>query len=49
MIEGPEAAARFDLFVRKILSVSHEEIVRRLAAAKTQRALKPKRGPKAKW
>jgi hypothetical protein len=30
-IEGPEAATRFDALVRKVLSVPHEEIMRREA------------------
>ena len=29
--EGPEATARFDALVRKVLSVPHEEILRREA------------------
>jgi hypothetical protein len=42
-----EAAARFDALVRKVLSVPHDEIVRREAEHKRQSALNPnKRGPK---
>jgi hypothetical protein len=48
-IEGPEAAARFGALVRKVLSVSHEEIMRREEEYKKQSALNPKRrGPKPK-
>lgn len=46
-IEGAEAAALFDALVRKVLSVPHEEIMRREAEYKRQSALNPhKRGPK---
>jgi hypothetical protein len=37
-IEGPEAAARFDTLVRKVLSVPHEEITRREAEYQRQAA-----------
>ncbi len=48
-VEGPEAAARFDTLVRKVLSVSHEEIMRREAEYKRQSAANPhRRGPKPK-
>jgi hypothetical protein len=48
-IEGPEAAARFDSAVKTILSVSHEELMRREAEYKKKAALNPrKRGPKPK-
>ena len=48
-IEGPEAAARFDALVRKVLSVPHEEIMRREAEYKRQSAMNPnRRGPKPK-
>ena len=48
-IEGPEAAARFDALVRKILAVPHEEIMRREAEYKRQSAMNPnRRGPKPK-
>ena len=46
-VEGLEAAARFDYLVRKILSVPHEEIMRREAEYKRQSAENPnRRGPK---
>jgi hypothetical protein len=49
MIEGPEAYKRFDALVRKVLSVPHEEIMRREAEYKRQSALNPnRRGPKPK-
>ena len=49
MIEGPEAAARFDTLVRKVLSVPHDEILRREAEYKRQAAKNPnRRGPKPK-
>lgn len=48
-IEGPEARKRFDALVRKVLSVPHEEIMRREAEYKRQSALNPhRRGPKPK-
>jgi hypothetical protein len=48
-MEDAEAAARFDALVRKVLSVPHEEIVRREAEYKRQSALNPhRRGPKPK-
>jgi hypothetical protein len=49
-IEGPEAAKRFDALVRKVLSVPHEEILRREAAYQKIRPLisGSKRGPKPK-
>jgi hypothetical protein len=47
--ESQEAAARFDALVRKVLSVSHEEIMRREAEYKRQSAMNPhRRGPKRK-
>jgi hypothetical protein len=47
--EGIEAGARFDALVRKVLSVPHEEIMRREAEYKRQSALNPhRRGPKPK-
>ena len=47
--EGTEAAARFDFLVRKVLSVPHEEIMRREAEYKRQSALNPnRRGPRPK-
>lgn len=48
-IEGPEAFARFDALVRKVLSVPREEIMRREAEYKKQSAANPhRRGPKPK-
>lgn len=45
--DGPDVPARFDALVRKVLSVPHEEIMRREAEYKRQSALNPKRrGPK---
>jgi hypothetical protein len=45
--DGPQAAARFDALVRKILSVPHDEIMRREADYKRKSALNPnRRGPK---
>lgn len=47
--EDIEAAARFDALVRKVLSVPHEEIMRRETEYKRQSLLNPKRrGPKPK-
>jgi hypothetical protein len=45
-IEGPEAAARFDALVRKVLFVPHDEIVLREAEYKRQAA---KNGWFRKW
>jgi hypothetical protein len=46
-LEGLEAAARFDALVRKVLSVPHEEIMRREVEYKRQSAMNPhRRGPK---
>jgi hypothetical protein len=48
-IEGPEASKRFNILVRKVLSVPHEEIMRREAEYKRQSAMNPnRRGPKPK-
>jgi hypothetical protein len=48
-IEGAEAATRFDALVRKVLSVPHDEIMRRETEYKRRSALNPnKRGPKPK-
>ena len=48
-IEGAEAAKRFDALVRRVLSVPHEEIMRREAEYKRQSAMNPnRRGPKRK-
>ncbi|PWU01392.1 MAG: hypothetical protein C5B51_23040 [Terriglobia bacterium] len=47
--EDPGAFQRFDAIVRKVLSVSHDEIMRREAEYKRQSSLNPhKRGPKPK-
>ncbi len=49
MIEGPEAKARFDALVGKVLSVPHAEIMRREEEYQRQAALNPhRRGPKPK-
>jgi hypothetical protein len=48
-IEGPEAFARFDALVRRVLSVPHDEIMRREEEYKKQSAANPhRRGPKPK-
>ena len=48
-VEGPEAAARFDSLVRKVLAVPREEIMRREAEYKRKSAANPnRRGPKRK-
>jgi hypothetical protein len=48
-ISGQKAAIRFDALVRKVLSVPHEEIMRREAEYKRQSAANPRRrGPKPK-
>ena len=48
-IEGPEATARFDALVRKVLAVPHSEILRREAEYKKQSTANPnRRGPKPK-
>lgn len=48
-VEGPEAFARFDALVRKVLSVPHSEIMRREAEYKRQSLANPnRRGPKRK-
>jgi hypothetical protein len=41
-------AEKFDIGVRKILSVSHDELKRREEQWKRERAGEPKRGPKPK-
>lgn len=47
--DGPEVSLRFDALVRKVLSVPHDEIMRREAEYKRQSAMNPKRrGPKPK-
>ena len=48
-VNGPETMARLDAVVRKVLSVPHEEILRREAEYKRQSAANPnRRGPKPK-
>jgi hypothetical protein len=48
-VEGPEAATLFDALVRKVVSVPHEEIMRREAEYKRQSEANPnRRGPKRK-
>ena len=48
-IEGQEATARFDGTMRKLLSVSHEEMQRREAEYRKQSLANPnRRGPKPK-
>lgn len=47
-VEGPEAWDRFSGAMRKAVSVSHEEMQRRIAAEKERAAGRPKRGPKPK-
>jgi hypothetical protein len=48
-VEGPEAFTRFQNAMKTVLTVSHEEIQRRIAAEKEKAALNPrKRGPKPK-
>lgn len=48
-IEGPEAAARLDALVRKVLAVPHAEIMRREAEYRRQSLANPnRRGPKPK-
>jgi len=47
--EGPQVWKRFDTLVRKVLSVPHDEIMRREAEYKRQSAMNPnRRGPKPK-
>jgi len=48
-MEGPEASARFDALTRKLLSASHEEIIRREEEYRKKSDANPnKRGPKPK-
>lgn len=48
MIEGQEASDRFNAALRQVLSVSKEELNRRLAEEKKLKAGKVKPGPKPK-
>jgi hypothetical protein len=49
MIEGTEAFTRFQTAMKKVLSVPHSEVKRRIEEHKKQAALNPnKRGPKPK-
>lgn len=49
MVEGPEAAKRFDATVRTLLSVPRAELLRREAEYKKQVDANPnRRGPKRK-
>jgi hypothetical protein len=49
MVEGPEAFRRFDRAVGTMLSVSHEELVRREKEYQREAARNPnRRGPKKK-
>jgi hypothetical protein len=49
MIEGPEAWQRFTGAMKKIVSVPHSEIQRRIEAHRKEAAVNPKRrGPKRK-
>ena len=48
-VEGPEAWTRFQGAMKKVLTVSHAEIQRRIEAERTASALNPnRRGPKSK-
>jgi transposase-like protein len=47
--DGPEAARRFDVLVRNLLSVPHDEIIQRQAEYQQSRVMDPSRpGPKRK-
>ena len=47
--DGVSDSERFDILVRRVLSVPHKEIMRREAEYKRQSALSPhRRGPKPK-
>jgi len=49
MIEGPEAFTRFKSAMKGILTVSHEEIQRRIAVERKASVANPnRRGPKRK-
>jgi hypothetical protein len=47
MVEGPEAFTRFEKTMKRVLSVPHSEIKRRIEEHRKEAALNPnKRGPK---
>jgi hypothetical protein len=49
MIEGPKAFENFRMAMKQALSVSHEEIQRRIEQERKKSALNPnRRGPKGK-
>jgi hypothetical protein len=49
MVEGTEAFTRFENAMKRVLSVSHAEITKRIEEHRKQAALNPKRrGPKPK-
>jgi hypothetical protein len=49
MVEGPEAYTRFETAMKKVLSVPHSVIQKRIEKHRKEAALNPnKRGPKQK-
>lgn len=46
--EGPEAGQRFNAAMRHIITVSHDELQRRIEAENKSLTRRPKRGPKTK-